>query len=250
MRYLSTWRNKLLAGLLVLLVATVAVGIGWASIPAANGTYTACVSHPAQSGTFKGVAAVGLLDVAVKPTCPSGTNQVTWNKLGQPGPAGPQGPSGPQGPQGEPGPAGAAGPQGPQGETGPQGPQGLQGPAGADGAQGPAGADGAQGPQGATGAQGPAGPSGVAATQVRQTSTNMPAGAGGGTPVFAFVGCPAGTVLFGGGANIVTTALDRGKLFLAASHPAGLNWIATATVVEGQTMTSDSLLTAYAICSV
>jgi hypothetical protein len=130
MRYLSTWRNKLLAGLLVVLVATVVVGIGWASIPAANGTYTACVSAPAQSGTFKGVAAVGLLDVAVKPTCPSGTNQVTWNKQGQPGPAGPQGPPGSAGPAGPQGLQGEIGPQGPQGETGPQGAQGQQGQAG------------------------------------------------------------------------------------------------------------------------
>jgi hypothetical protein len=90
MRYLSTWRRKLLVGVLVLVFGTVVVGIGGASIPQ-GGTYTACVSRPAQSGSLKGVAAVGLLDPAVNPTCPSGSNQVTW---GQQGPAGPQGPSG------------------------------------------------------------------------------------------------------------------------------------------------------------
>jgi hypothetical protein len=115
MRHPSAWKKKLLAAFIAAPVATVVVGVGWASIPASDGTYTACVSRPAQSGTLKGVAAVGLLDTAVKTTCPSGANQVTWNKQGEPGPAGPQGPPGPAGPAGPPGDPGPAGPPGPQG---------------------------------------------------------------------------------------------------------------------------------------
>ena len=109
------------------LVAILAGSVAWAAIPAADGTYTACVSPPVQSGTYKGVAAVGLLDTAVRPTCPAGTNQVTWNQQGQPGMAGTQGPPGSEGPVG---PQGQEGPSGPQGPTGPEGPAGPAGPTG------------------------------------------------------------------------------------------------------------------------
>jgi hypothetical protein len=59
---------------------------------------------------FKGVAAVGLLDTAVQPSCPSGATQVTWNEQGQPGPAGAPGAQGPVGPPGADGAQGPAGP--------------------------------------------------------------------------------------------------------------------------------------------
>src|SRR6266699_2428536 len=79
----------LLVGLLV------ATGAG-ASIPGANGVYTACVSPPAPSGPAKGVAVVTLLDTTVSATCPSGTSLVNWS---QTGPQGPKGDKGDQGPQ-------------------------------------------------------------------------------------------------------------------------------------------------------
>jgi collagen triple helix repeat protein len=211
-------RRKLRTLLLVSCGALfVSVGVAYATIPAADGTYTACVSRPAQSGTLKGLAAVGLLDVAVKPTCPSGTNQVTWNKQGQPGSAGPQGPPGEQGPAGTPGAQGPAGTPGQDGAQGPPGPDGAQGPPGQDGAQGPPGQDGAQGPQGATGAQGPAGPTNVV---VRQ-----------GPLVFnaqSIATCDAGERATGGG------GLSNGALRFSIPIPFGngvtpTGWLATAT---------------------
>jgi collagen triple helix repeat protein len=199
-------RALLLVGCAALFVSA---GVAYATIPEANGTYTACVSKPVQSGTLKGVAAVGLLDTAVKPTCPSGTNQVTWNKQGQPGPAGPQGPPGAQGP---------AGPQGPQGNPGAQGPQGA------------AGAQGAQGPQGPQGTQGPAGPTNVA---VRR---------GPILPGFSEVSCNAGERATGGGGLV----FGDGELF--ASFPLESGFPSTPTGWTAGTTGAGSVQ-AYVICA-
>lgn len=81
-----------------------------------------------------------------------------FDRLMEPGPAGPQGEMGPAGPQGE------AGPAGPKGEPGPAGPKGEAGPAGPAGPEGEAGPAGPAGPKGDTGPAGPMGPAGPAAT--------------------------------------------------------------------------------------
>ncbi len=191
----------------------VSVGVAYATIPAADGTYTACVSKPVQSGQLKGVAAVGLLDTAVKPTCPSGTNQVTWNEHGQPGPAGPQGPPGPQGP---------AGPQGPQGNPGPQGPQGATG------------AQGAQGPQGTQGPQGPAGPTNLV---VRQTGLSPPGG-------FIRSDCDPGERATGGGGRVITST--SGEFGLQASVPFPTVGTPTGWNVQGEPGT---VVQAFVVCA-
>ena len=71
------------------------------------------------------------------------------------GDTGPQGLAGPQGEQGETGPAGAtgpAGPAGPKGDAGDTGPQGPKGDTGDTGPQGPQGEQGPVGPAGPAGA--------------------------------------------------------------------------------------------------
>lgn len=75
------------AGLLVL----VAGGAAWATIPAADGTFTACVKA---DGTLR------LVDAEAGATCKASEQPVTWSKTGPTGPTGPQGPPGPQGPSG------------------------------------------------------------------------------------------------------------------------------------------------------
>ena len=146
------------AGLLVL-----TGGIAWASIPDADGVFTACI---ATDGSIR------MIDPSLDGTaghCMGTENRVSWNKKGVEGPKGPTGATGPQGPRGAIGPAGpAGGPPGPQGDPGPAGPQGPKGDTGATGATGPggpAGPAGAQGPKGDTGATGPAGPTGPAGAQ-------------------------------------------------------------------------------------
>jgi hypothetical protein len=123
MRYLATWRSKMLAGSLVLVLAALVVGVAVAAIPS-GGVFTACVSKSKLSGSTEGTAELTLLDTALKATCPTDTQQVTWGEVG---PTGPQGPTGPTGPQGPAGPIGA---QGPKGDTGATGPTGPAGPAG------------------------------------------------------------------------------------------------------------------------
>lgn len=103
------------------LTLAVAIVMGFAmitlgSIPAPNGTITACVEP--SSGT------IHLIDTARTSRCHPNQIRVTWNQKGSPGPQGPQGPQGPAGPQGPQGPSGAAGPAGATGPAGPQGPQG------------------------------------------------------------------------------------------------------------------------------
>jgi TLD/Collagen triple helix repeat (20 copies) len=148
-----------------------------ASIPAPDGSYTACV--------FTEFGIMRLIDPSLD-QCLTQEKQVTWNQAGQPGrpgesvlaqpmlagdPVCPYGGThfvvqgmdtfacnglpGAQGEPGLPGPAGPQGPMGPMGLQGPVGPQGLTG------AQGPVGPQGATGPQGAMGIPGPMGPAGV-----------------------------------------------------------------------------------------
>jgi len=69
---------------------------------------------------------------------------------GPQGDTGPQGPAGPQGPQGETGDTGPRGAAGPAGPTGPTGATGATGATGPEGPQGIQGEQGIQGPPGVT----------------------------------------------------------------------------------------------------
>jgi hypothetical protein len=74
-------RAMLLAGALLALAA----GIGYAAIPAADGTISACKNS---KGTLK------VIDVEAGQACPDGQQLLTWNQQGQQGPAGTDGVSG------------------------------------------------------------------------------------------------------------------------------------------------------------
>jgi len=91
-------------------------GLALATIPAADGTITACYSHGGD-GKLRAVDSAS--------QCRPNETALSWN---QRGPAGPQGDAGPQGPTGPQGAAGAQGAQGLQGEQGAAGPQGEPGP--------------------------------------------------------------------------------------------------------------------------
>jgi len=181
-------------GLALALVAAFAPPAA-ATIPDANGVYTACL--------LKALQTVRLIDTAV-PTqrCHDRLEtKVTWSQVGPQGPVGlpgksvtalvvlpgdpncPEGgtaflidgavsgyacsgrngvdglpgPKGDKGDRGETGAAGAIGATGSQGPQGETGAQGLQGEAGPKGDTGPQGAVGPRGPQGPVGPQGPAG---------------------------------------------------------------------------------------------
>ncbi len=111
--------------------------VAFGSIPASNGTITACYD--------KSTKVLRVIDTA-KETCKQNEQSISWS---QTGPAGPQGLTGPQGATGVQGPAG------PTGSTGLTGATGLTGPTGSDGDVGPAGPAGSQGetgPQGVPGA--------------------------------------------------------------------------------------------------
>ncbi len=127
-----------------LVTLALGAGRGFASIPAADGTYTGCYQRV--QGQLR------VIDTAnPAQTCRPDERLVTWSLTGPVGPTGPMGPVGMQGPQGNTGLTGATGPQGP---TGPAGPPGPIGPTGAPGVQGSAGVAGPEGPAGPTGPAG------------------------------------------------------------------------------------------------
>jgi hypothetical protein len=119
-----TRTRSILAFALLGVLAT--VGIGYAAIPAADGTIRGCY---ATSGTLlqsKGAARI----VDSGEACRSSEKALSWNQKGPKGDTGPQGVQGEQGGKGDTGPQGVQGEQGGKGDTGPQGIQGVAGPAG------------------------------------------------------------------------------------------------------------------------
>jgi len=125
LRRLITRLSRLSPGTAVAVVAIVVAvgGIAYASIPAGDGTITACYGR--SNGDLR------IVDTSQ--ACRPNEQSISWNQnggssvpgpTGPEGPAGPQGPTGPGGPSGPAGPAGPTGPQGAKGETGPTGPQG------------------------------------------------------------------------------------------------------------------------------
>jgi hypothetical protein len=125
MRILSGTTLKKKGGILALAMPAVliAVGVGYAAIPSADG-----VIHSCYNATANPSGALRVIDAEAGAKCAKNEKALDFNRTGPPGP---QGPAGPQGPEGTPGPAGAdgpAGPIGPAGPTGPAGPAGTPGP--------------------------------------------------------------------------------------------------------------------------
>jgi hypothetical protein len=98
--------------------AVALAGAGYAAIPAADGTISACKKP---NGEIK------LIDKEAGQSCYQSHKLVEWSQQGPAGPPGPQGPAGVSGPQGPAGPQGPQGPVGPQGPAGPGGSGGLLG---------------------------------------------------------------------------------------------------------------------------
>ena len=132
----------------LVLAATLAGGVAWATIPDDHGLYTACKLNA--TGTIRLIDPSGPTSSLLS-RCTSHETRITWNQKGQKGDAGPTGAVGSQGPKGE---TGATGPAGPQGDPGLTGAPGANGDAGAPGTPGAVGSPGLQGPAGQVGPPG------------------------------------------------------------------------------------------------
>jgi hypothetical protein len=169
-----------------LIVAAMAGGVAWATIPDSGGIIHSCFSQA--TGTWRPID---------YPTakCKSGETQLDFNQKGVKGDTGPQGP------------------QGIQGQPGKDGTNGVDGKDGVDGQDGAPGETGPQGPQGPAG---PQGPSGISNYQIAQSPPATVA-------LFDFKSadatCPSGTKPIGGGAAIGS---DSG--YLEASYPTADGW--------------------------
>ena len=102
--------------LVALLLGLVTASVAYATIPDANGAYTACM--------LKKVGTIRIIDPSTQQCSASLETQISFGARGE------KGDQGLQGLRGEPGAVGPAGPTGPAGPEGPRGPKGDQGPAG------------------------------------------------------------------------------------------------------------------------
>jgi hypothetical protein len=110
LRLRLTRRRAILAALLGGLVTA---GVAYATIPDANGVYTACM--------LKKLGTIRIIDPATQQCSAAMETQISFGAKGL------KGDQGLQGLKGDPGPAGAPGPAGPVGQEGPRGPKGDQG---------------------------------------------------------------------------------------------------------------------------
>lgn len=158
--------------------------------------------------------------VAGKHDCRKSETPLSWNQQGIRGEAGPTGPQGEKGDTGDTGPTGPQGQAGERGPTGPQGPRGLTGPAG------PAGA----------------GLSGYEIVQKESTVHWF-------STFYAFVDCPEGKVVVGGGARsgLLEAAhyIDQ-DMNILDSFPYDEDTWAAVAYYGGPELTGT--LAAYAIC--
>lgn len=167
--------------------------------------------------------------------------EVAIGTTGPKGDSGPKGDTGLTGPQGPKGDTGLTGPQGPKGDvglTGPQGPKGDTGLTGLQGPKGDAGLTGPQGPKGDTGLTGPTGPQGPQGLAGTSAPLNVVKVQAIGHDGSAFVACPSGYQVLGGGYSLGANAS------VAASMPHNNGWY----VVQGGTGDHNGSTTAYAIC--
>ena len=124
-------------------------------------------------------------------------------------------------------------------KAGPPGPQGVTGPAGPTGPQGPAGTAGAAGTPGAIKV------TEVVSSTALSTAPNPPVGTG----LEATTSCPAGTVLFGGGADVTVAGVSDPHVALRSSYPQTVTaWrtvgVVTKPLAAGQAMT----MKPYVLC--
>lgn len=200
-------------------VTTVAVvgGTAYATVIAPAATINACAKK--SNGDMRAVRGAA--------ACRSNERALSWNTVGQRGPAGPSGATG------------AAGPAGLQGLAGPQGSTGPAGPAG--GPQGPAGPQGAQGPQGQAGS--------VALDYNSATFAN-PAAGQYGVPSgldFGEVPCDAGHKIVGGG--VITTSGDQSVNDSYPSNGLGAAGQSAWAANIGNLGPTDENFTVTAICT-
>src|SRR6266550_2661614 len=130
----------------------------------------------------------------------------------------------------------------PRGARGPQGLAGAAGSTGPAGATGPAGTAGPVGPAGTAGSQGPPGP--VSLTYVLSPYTALPTG----TEQGAFVVCPAGMVVTGGGGYSPSTSTAVSIKSSAIGTTTGSSpdeWF----VIMNNTSGSDTTFFAEAVCT-
>src|SRR5690242_1795373 len=147
--------------------------------------------------------------------CTRAETQISWNR---------QGPAGAAGPAGQQGPKGDMGLQGPKGDTG------LQGPKGDTGLQGPKGDTGPQGAPGAPGTNGLAG--------IHIISASTPSGPN--TVVNGVLNCPAGQIAIGGGFTTVppgAAPVPGAYVSSSAPTPDGLGWDGATVNTSSQTVT-------------
>jgi collagen triple helix repeat protein len=206
-------RRRSPAVLAAVAAAVVAIGgVAYAAIPGPGGVIKACYNKPGLLGLGNGELRV----IDSNANCGGTETPISWNQAGQkgdPGPAGPKGDTGPEGPQGE---------QGPPGETGPPGPQGEQGP------PGPAGS--------VTGYE-------VVQDEAGDESTPLPS--------VAFVNCPAGKKVLGGGAFVADeNSGATSDAALTSSRPSSDNagWAATTARLRTDVIVFGSI-TVWAICA-
>ena len=141
--------------------------------------------------------------------------------IGAMGPPGPEGPPGREGPPGPPGEVGQAGPPGPQGLSGEPGVPGVPGLPGPIGPAGPAG---------------PAGPPGVSEYERVARASTLPAD----ETLSIDVPCPAGKLVFGGGADAPAPGVQ-----LVSSYPVA----PSAWRVHVRNAGPEVEITAYAVCA-
>jgi hypothetical protein len=142
--------------------------------------------------------------------CAGTETPITWNQ------AGPKGDPGPAGPQGDTGPAGPEGPQGEPGPAGQQGEQGVPGP-----------------------------PGSIGGYQIVKHTEGTPSTP---LPLVAFVECPDGTKVLGGGAAIAGSASEESVLSSSRPLDDGDGWGASTELLEPGTLVTGTV-TVWAICA-
>ena len=223
-----------------LLVAGLAGGVAYATIPSDTNVFTAC--------TLKNVGTIRLIDPSLPSSsllshCTSLETQVSWNQKGQPGAPGLAGAVGPAGPAGPAGKDGTNGKNGLDGTDGVDGNDGLNGTSGSDGTDGvsvtsagePAGTNCANGGSKFTAADnsvtyacnGIGG--GVTGHEVvhafggprcQLVSQFGITGCSGYAPGLATATCPAGKVATGGGSDGDTSRPEGDNAWVGVGHDA------------------------------
>ena len=186
-----------LAGLV--LGATLAGGVAWATIPSANGTIHGCYKTGVGGVDDPNKGQLRVVDSASD--CKNNETAISWNEKGVPGAVGATGPAGPAGAKGDTGPAG---PQGLKGDQGPTGPEGLKGD------------------------QGPQGPAGAGALSVSIGPSDQ-ANIGSFNANTATSTCPAGTVVVGGEFSELSSDVTQTKIDPAANS----YWVVAESGVVG-----------------